>query len=167
MFCFAKSTTCGPMRKWSSISMASSWMEGKCSTPVGLPRAILGVPGLPNGKGPEGRGDTNVEIILTFQGKVPTLTARLLNFFFFLIQTSGTPHFILNLHASCGCTELLLYKSVTWNTNLWGFGKIFWPIQLWSHRTQMNFLRKGTQETPQIQNTPEAANYRIKEEKKF
>lgn len=83
LFCFAKSTTCGPMRKWSSISMASSWMEGKCSTPVGLPRAILGVPGLPNGKGPEGRGDTNVEIILTFQGKVPTLTARLLNFFFF------------------------------------------------------------------------------------
>lgn len=130
--------------------MASSWMEGNCSAPAGLPRAILGVPGLTNGKGPEG-GDRNAEITLTFQGKAPNSPgkggmtdccwlegssdsqAAQIFFFFFLsgikicpkIGNSGIPLFILNFHASCGYTELLLYKFVFQVTDLRDFGKIF------------------------------------------
>lgn len=53
------------MRKWSSISMPRSWMEGNSTTVVLEFRAILGVPGLR--KGPKG----GTEISVTFQGKAP------------------------------------------------------------------------------------------------
>lgn len=51
--------------------MPRSWMEGKSSTPaVLLFRPILGVPGLTNRKGPDGR-HRNQEKITEIPGKSP------------------------------------------------------------------------------------------------
>lgn len=50
LFRFAKSKTSGPIKKWSSISIPRSWMEGIATGPAVLEfKFILGVAGLANG----------------------------------------------------------------------------------------------------------------------